>query len=61
MTPIIKYNGGNFVILCNKCRVIINYMSFFDKIKQNYPLYCRECDEKLNREFYNGKSNTNKE
>lgn len=60
MKPNLKLNGGNPVVICNKCSVIINYLYFFDKIKMAYPRYCRECDEELNRKFYNNKENETK-
>ena len=53
MKPIIKLNNGNPVILCNKCRVIIERKVFFDKIQQPYPTYCRKCDAEITLEYYN--------
>lgn len=53
LKPILKLNGGNPVILCNKCSVIINYKRFFDQFKGKYPLYCRDCDKEENIKFYN--------
>lgn len=55
MKPIIKLNNGNPVILCNKCRTIIERKIFFDNIQQPYPTYCRNCDAEITIEYYNKK------
>ena len=55
MEPILKLNGGNTVVLCNKCRIIIDYASVFDKINQKYPLLCRDCDWLEMTKLYNNK------
>lgn len=50
--PIIKLNGGNPVALCEKCRTIIDYVSYIDdkpvlsKTHGEVPLFCNSCNEK---------------
>lgn len=50
--PIIKFNGGNPVALCEKCRTIIDYITYIDdkpllrKTHDEIPLFCDSCNEK---------------
>lgn len=50
--PIIKLNGGNPVALCEKCRTIIDYITYIDdepvlrKTHCEIPLFCQSCNEK---------------
>lgn len=50
--PIIKLNGGNPVALCEKCRTIIDYVTYIDdepvlrKTQSEIPLFCNSCNEK---------------
>lgn len=52
-----KLNGGNPVILCSHCSVIIKYSKYFTEdellaLKGELklpPQYCDECEEKRNK------------
>jgi len=54
---VFKLNGGNPVILCSKCSVIIKYWKFFteeEKLASKGeikipPQYCDECAEELDK------------
>lgn len=39
---IIKFNNGNAVVLCSKCRTILRYKTI-DDTKDSPPAYCKEC------------------